>query len=65
MLTPKSKEVAMATQESDQEREPLEPEPGEPGTMPEEDEDVTPPPEPGMLPEEPDVTVPEPEPERT
>ena len=54
----------MSTHESDQEREPLEPEPEEPGTMPEE-EGVTPPPEPGMLPEEPDVTVPEPEPEGT
>ena len=55
----------MSTHESDQEREPLEPEPEEPGTMPEEEEGVTPPPEPGMLPEEPDVTVPEPEPEGT
>jgi hypothetical protein len=54
----------MSTQESDQEREPLEPEPGEPRTMPEEEEDVTPP-EPGMLPEEPDVTASEPEPETT
>jgi hypothetical protein len=51
----------MSTYESDQEREPLVP---EPGTMPEEEEGETPP-EPGTLPEEPDIAVPEPEPERT
>ena len=55
----------MSTHEPDQVSEPLEPEPVEPGTMPEEEEGVTPPPEPGTLPEEPDVTVPEPEPETT
>ena len=57
----------MSIDESDQEREPLESEPEEPGTMPEEEEGVTPP-EPGTLPEEPDVTVadvPEPESETT
>ena len=59
----------MSTYEPDQEREPSqpEPEPGEPGTMPEEEEGVRPP-EPGTLPEEPDVTVadvPEPESETT
>jgi hypothetical protein len=61
-----SREVEMSTYKSDQEREPLtpEPEPVEPGTMPEEEEGETPP-EPGTLPEEPDITVPEPEPERT
>ncbi len=54
----------MSILEPDQVREPPEPEPGEPGTMPEEEEGVTPP-EPDTLPEEPDVTVPEPESERT
>ena len=56
----------MSTDEPDQEREPAqrEPEPEEPGTMPEEEEGVTPP-EPATLPEEPDVTVPEPETETT
>jgi len=49
----------MSILEADQVREPPEPEPGEPGTMPEEEEGVTPP-EPDTLPEEPDVTVPEP-----
>ena len=55
----------MSTHESDQVSEPVEPEPGEPGTMPEEEGGGTPPPEPDTLPEEPDVTVPEPEPETT
>jgi hypothetical protein len=51
----------MSTHQSDEQREPLEPEReselAEPGTMPEE-EGVTPP-EPGVLPEEPDVTAPD------
>ena len=55
----------MSTHESDQVSEPVEPEPGEPGTMPEEEGGGTPPPEPDTLPEEPDVSVPEPEPETT